>query len=162
MSKHGVVASVSRFDRVSVGQCSQSGSQSESLSLSLSVSFLVWTRGGGKERKKQHILWLVARTPSHFKRARIHVFSRGMVACCRLRQEAWLDGAIFAGQYVAGMKSGQGKFTWADGAFYEGGFEVLLLPQDSVAVSHQDVLLAIGTTHVISFGLTDQLVSVVF
>jgi len=36
--------------------------------------------------------------------------------------ERWPDGSKFEGNYVQGVKQGQGEFTWADGNQYHGQF----------------------------------------
>jgi len=36
--------------------------------------------------------------------------------------EKWTDGAVYTGEYVAGLKQGKGVFKWGDGSSYDGEF----------------------------------------
>lgn len=32
----------------------------------------------------------------------------------------YLDGSVYTGNWVGGLRDGKGRMTWADGAVYEG------------------------------------------
>ena len=37
--------------------------------------------------------------------------------------ETFVDGSKFTGNFINGLKEGEGKFEWNDESFYEGNFE---------------------------------------